>query len=132
VGIPIRTRVALGLLAAAGLGALTLGDDGAGARPAVTPLAGAVPPPGLEDPAPAMRAAAAEGAADPVRLPALASRLGRERDPGVIRALVRAILRLDPAGGADRVRSAVAASPGEARAAALEALERGTAGRGSR
>lgn len=83
---------------------------------------------GLEDPAFGVRAIAATSlglvVADPGNIPALVARLGREEDPRVVRALVGAVLRLDPAGGAARARSAAPGASGEAWAAAEEELAR--------
>jgi len=83
---------------------------------------------GLEDRSYRVRAIAATClgtvVADPARIPDLLTRLGREEDPRVVRTIVQAVLRLDPAGGADRVRSAAPGASGEAWAAAEEALRR--------
>jgi len=65
---------------------------------------------GLEDPEPTVRGIAATSlgliVADPARAEAILSRLGRETDPGAAEAMARAVLRLDPVNGKERVRAA--------------------------
>lgn len=65
---------------------------------------------GLEDPDPSVRGIAATSlgliVADPARAEAILGRLARETDPGAAEAMTRAVLRLDPANGKDRVRAA--------------------------
>ncbi|MFI5402605.1 MAG: sigma-70 family RNA polymerase sigma factor [Planctomycetota bacterium] len=60
--------------------------------------------------------------ADPVHVPALLDRLPREAHPLAADAMVRAVLALDPEGGARRIEGAVERAPDAVRAVVLSAL----------
>ena len=58
---------------------------------------------------------------DPAHADLLLDRLDREEDPAVAAVLVRGVLRLDPAGGRERLRARAAGMPGAGRRAVEEA-----------
>ncbi len=60
--------------------------------------------------------------ADPAHVPALLERVQREAHPLAADGLVRAVLALDPEGGARRIEGAVASAPDVVRAVVLSAL----------
>jgi hypothetical protein len=84
---------------------------------------------GLDDVDPAVRAIAATVLAvvakEPPRAEAVLDRLRRETDAKAAGAMATAVLRMDPGGGAVRVRAATAAASEEVRRAAEEALAGG-------